>query len=80
MIFMQEKKDDEKFTSVLIPTSLVEKIEKRIQGTEFSSISSYITYVLKEVVSDVETEDAEELSKEDDERIKARLRSLGYLD
>jgi Arc/MetJ-type ribon-helix-helix transcriptional regulator len=80
VIFMPEKKDDEKFTSVLIPTSLVEKIEKRIQGTEFSSISSYITYVLKEVVSDVETEDAEELSKEDDERIKARLRSLGYLD
>ncbi len=77
---MQEKKDDGKFTSVLIPTSLVEKIEKRIQGTEFSSISSYITYVLKEVVSDEETEDAETLSKEDDERIKARLRSLGYLD
>jgi Arc/MetJ-type ribon-helix-helix transcriptional regulator len=77
---MQEKKDDEKFTTVLIPTSLVEKIEKRIQGTEFSSISSYVTYVLKEVVSDAETEDAEELSKEDDERIKARLRSLGYLD
>ena len=77
---MQEKKDDEKFTSILIPTSLVEKIEKRIQGTEFSSISSYITYVLKEIVSDEETEDAEELTKEDDERIKARLRSLGYLD
>jgi Arc/MetJ-type ribon-helix-helix transcriptional regulator len=77
---MQEKKDDEKFTSVLIPTSLVEKIEKRLQGTEFSSISSYVTYVLKEVVSDAETEEGEELSKEDDERIKARLRSLGYLD
>jgi Arc/MetJ-type ribon-helix-helix transcriptional regulator len=77
---MQEKKDDVKFTSVLIPTALVEKIEKRIQGTEFSSISSYVTYVLKEVVSDAEIDNAEELSKEDDERIKARLRSLGYLD
>ncbi len=77
---MEEKKETEKFTSVLIPTSLAEKIEKRIQGTEFSSISSYITYVLKEVVSDSESEDGEELSKDDDERIKARLRSLGYLD
>jgi len=77
---MEEKKESEKFTSVLIPTSLAEKIEKRIHGTEFSSISSYITYVLKEVVSDAESEDGKELSKDDDERIKARLRSLGYLD
>jgi Arc/MetJ-type ribon-helix-helix transcriptional regulator len=77
---MEEKKENEKFTSVLIPTSLVEKIEKRIHGTEFSSISSYITYILKEVISDGESEDDEGLSKDDDERIKARLRSLGYLD
>ena len=77
---MEEKKETEKFTSISIPTSLAEKIEKRIQGTEFSSISLYITYVLKEVVSDAESEDGEELSKDDDERIKARLRSLGYLD
>jgi Arc/MetJ-type ribon-helix-helix transcriptional regulator len=76
---MEEKKDHEKFTSVSIPKSLAEKIEKRIKGTEFSSISAYITFVLEEVVSDEEKDD-EELSKEDDERIKARLRSLGYLD
>jgi len=80
VFFMEEKKDAEKFTSVLIPVSLTEKIKKRIQGTEFSSISSYITYVLTEVVSDGETEDSNELNREDDERIKARLRSLGYLD
>jgi Arc/MetJ-type ribon-helix-helix transcriptional regulator len=77
---MEEKKDAEQFTSILIPTMLAKKIEKRIQGTEFSSISSYVTYVLKEVVSETEPETSEELSKEDDERIKARLRSLGYLD
>lgn len=76
---MEEKNNPEKFTSVSIPISLAEKIEKRIKGTEFPSISAYITFVLEEVVSD-EEEDNEELSKEDDERIKARLRSLGYLD
>jgi len=77
---MEEKKNHDTFTSVSIPTSLAEKIEKRIKGTEFSSISAYITFVLEEVVSDEEKENSEELSKEDDERIKARLRSLGYLD
>lgn len=77
---MEEKKVDDRFTSISIPTLLAEKIMKRIQGTEFPSISAYITYVLEEVVSDTEPEDTKELSKEDDERIKARLRSLGYLD
>lgn len=77
---MEEKKVNDTFTSITIPTSLAEKIKKRIQNTEFPSISAYVTYVLEEVVSETETEDAEELSKEDDERIKARLRSLGYLD
>ena len=77
---MEGKNVDEKFTSVLIPTFLVEKIEKRIKGTEFSSISSYVTYVLKEIVSESETHEIEELSEEDHKRIKARLRSLGYLE
>lgn len=77
---MEEKKVDDRYTSISIPKSLAEKIRKRIQGTEFPSISAYITYVLEEVVTETETEDTEELSKEDDERIKARLRSLGYLD
>jgi len=77
---MTKEKDAEKYTSVQIPTKLAKKIEKRIQGTEFSSISSYVTFVLSEVVSETEPEAGEALSKEDDERIKARLRSLGYLD
>ncbi len=77
---MEEKKDNEKYTSVLIPTLLAEKIEKRIQGTEFTTISSYVTYVISEVVSETQPEEKDVLSKDDDERIKARLRSLGYLD
>jgi Arc/MetJ-type ribon-helix-helix transcriptional regulator len=77
---MDEKKSDKKVISIQIPESLAKKIEKRLQGTEFSSISSYVIYVLEEVVSDDGPEESEQLSKEDDERIKARLRSLGYLD
>ncbi len=77
---MQEKTGAEKYTSVQIPTKLVEQIEKRIQGTEFPTVTSYVTFVLSEVVSETEPEQKEALSKEDDERIKDRLRSLGYLD
>ncbi len=68
-----------KFTTVSIPAPLFKKIEERIKGTGFTSVSSYVTYVLREVVSE-EEEEAEPFTKEDEERVKQRLRALGYLD
>jgi Arc/MetJ-type ribon-helix-helix transcriptional regulator len=80
VISMEEKSEEKKYTTISIPTQLAEKIKKRIQGTGFTSLSSYVTYVLREVLSGLDTEGSEEFSKEDEERVKARLRSLGYLD
>ena len=74
----ERKQEKEKFTEVLIPTSLFEKIRERIKGTGFSSVSGYVTYVLKEVLS--EEEEEEVFSKEDEEKIKARLKALGYIE
>ncbi|MBN2463653.1 MAG: CopG family transcriptional regulator, partial [Dehalococcoidia bacterium] len=67
------------FTTVSIPTPLFKKVEERIKGTGFTSVSSYVAYVLREVVSEEEDED-EPFTKEDEERVKDRLRALGYLD
>jgi len=77
---MTEEKDDKKYTTISIPTPLAEKIKKRIQGTGFNSLSSYVTYVLREVISGTEEESDEAFSKEDEEKVKSRLRALGYLD
>jgi Arc/MetJ-type ribon-helix-helix transcriptional regulator len=77
---MIDIKDEQKFTTISIPTPLAEKIKKRIEGTGFTSLSSYVTYVLREVISGIEEDGKEAFSKEDEERIKERLRSLGYLD
>ena len=77
---MTEEKDDKKFTTISIPTPLAEKIKKRIKGTGFTSLSSYVTYVLREVISGMEEEDEEVFSKNDEKRVKDRLRALGYLD
>ena len=71
-------KEEKKFTTVSIPTPLFQKISERIEGTGFTSVSSYVTYVLREVVT--EEPEEEPFSKEDEERIKDRLRALGYLD
>ena len=77
---MIEEKDDKKYTTISIPTPLAEKIKKRIKGTGFNSLSSYVTYVLREVISGSEEESDEAFSKEDEEKVKDRLRALGYLD
>ena len=73
-------KDEKKYTTISIPTPLAEKIKKRIEGTGFTSLSSYVTYILREVISNMEGESEEAFSKEDEERVKDRLRALGYLD
>jgi len=77
---MAEQKDDKKYTTISIPTPLAEIIKKRIQGTGFTSLSSYVTYVLREVISNTEDDHEEAFSKEDEEKVKDRLRALGYLD
>ena len=70
---------EKKYTTVSIPTPLFKKIEERIKGTGFTSVSSYVTYVLREIIAEDE-ESEEAFSKEDEERVKERLRALGYLD
>lgn len=70
---------DKEFTSVSIPTSLYKKIEEKIKGTEFSSVSSYVTKVLRESLAKSE-ENKEVFSAEEEEKIKERLKALGYID
>ena len=78
---MAEEKDKKNYTTISIPTPLAEKIKKRIEGTGFNSLSSYVTYVLREVISGIDEDERDEaFSKEDEEKVKDRLRALGYLD
>lgn len=71
---------EKEYTNIQIPTTLANKIKKRIKGTEFPSISSYISYVLREVLSESEEKTEEAFTKDDEEKVKSRLRALGYLD
>jgi len=72
--------DEEESVLVSIPRRLSKRIENRIKGTSFASVSSYVTYVLERTLSETDAqEQAQALSKEDEERVKERLRVLGYL-
>ncbi|RKY81833.1 CopG family transcriptional regulator [candidate division KSB1 bacterium] len=66
------------FRNISIPTSLYEKIEEKIKGTNFSSIASFVTYILGKVVAENDT--TETLSQEEEEQIKQKLQSLGYIE
>ncbi len=71
---------DKEFTPVSIPTSLYKKIEERIKGTEFGSVSSYVAKILRESLSKEEAPATEVFSKDEEEKVKERLKALGYID
>lgn len=70
------------YSTVSLPKPLIDKIKERMKGTGFPSVSSYVTYVLRQVITSIEDEEKskEAFSKEDEEKVKQRLRDLGYID
>lgn len=70
---------EKEFTTISIPTSLYKKIEELIRGTDVTSVSSYITKILRESLSKEQAKE-EVFSKEDEEKVKERLKALGYID
>ncbi|MDP2598921.1 MAG: CopG family transcriptional regulator [Candidatus Liptonbacteria bacterium] len=64
-----------KYTTVSIPAPLHKKIQKIIKKSGFPSSSSFVIFLLREILAD--EVDGSLLS--DKERIKERLRALGYM-
>ncbi|MFX0178911.1 MAG: CopG family transcriptional regulator [Candidatus Hodarchaeota archaeon] len=79
---MSDEEHKVEYTTVSIPKVLSEKIKERMKGTGFSSVSSYVTYVLRQVLSSIEEEERSKqaFTKEEEEKVKQRLRDLGYID
>ncbi len=80
---MPAKSKPKKHTTVSIPITLFKKVKERIQETGFSSVSEYVTYVLREIFAEEEQNQQKKeqaFSPEDEKRVKDRLRALGYLD
>jgi Arc/MetJ-type ribon-helix-helix transcriptional regulator len=71
-------KDKQRYTTISIPVQLNEKLKKKIEGTGFHSVSSYVIYVLRQLVSSMES-DKKGFTKEDEKKVRDRLKGLGYL-
>ncbi len=60
------------YGTVSLPAPLIEKIKERIKGTGMTSISGYVAFVLREILSSGNS------GKKEMDEIRARLKSLGY--
>jgi hypothetical protein len=67
--------------AVNISKELYELVKLRVKESngEFKDVEDYVEFVLREVVKDEEEDKEQKYSKEDEEKIKQRLKSLGYL-
>lgn len=63
--------------TITIPEDLYKKAEEFIKksGTEFKSVDDLVTFILQEFLS----EEGEALTPEEEEKIRERLRALGYI-
>jgi len=76
----EEAERKTRYTTVSIPVTLYNRIKKLIEGTGFTSVSQYVTYVLREVIAaHEEAANAEPFTEEDKKQIVEKLKKLGYL-
>lgn len=61
-----------------IPRDLYKKLESKAKEKKFRSVAGYIIFVLNQSSLEVDS-NASPFAKEDEEAIKKRLESLGYM-
>lgn len=80
----KEKSVNSKVT-IKIPGPLYNRISEIVRGSGFNSVTDFVVYVLRDLVSTSEETKAvgeikeRSLSKKEIEAIRKRLKSLGYL-
>ncbi|MGB0951871.1 MAG: ribbon-helix-helix domain-containing protein [Planctomycetota bacterium] len=65
--------------TVKIPRPLYRRIQQVIENSGFSSPTDFIVFVLRDLVSEVETKGDQEYSPEELQVIRQKLKNLGYL-
>lgn len=65
--------------TVKIPRPLYRKIQQVVEGSGFNSPTDFIVYVLRDLMGEAERQGAEELTHEELDDVKRKLKNLGYL-
>ncbi len=72
-------KDGKSKVTIKIPRPLYESLGKIIEGSGFNSVTDFIVYVLRDLVSTRTIENEPSLTQKEIEVIRKRLKSLNYL-
>ena len=75
----KEREHKIEYGTVSLPLPLIEKIKKKIEGTGMNSVSAYVTFILRQVLSAKEDNLKEVIDKDTEIDVKRRLRELGYI-
>ncbi len=73
---MNDKKDNK--VTIKIPRPLYNNLKFLIEDSGFNSVNDFIVYILRDIASNTKIDSEDQLSKEEIETIKERLRNLGY--
>jgi metal-responsive CopG/Arc/MetJ family transcriptional regulator len=72
-------KAGKKKVTIKIPKPLYDNLNEIIEGSGFNSVTEFIVYVLRDLLSSRTIQKEPTLSKNEIEMVKKRLKSLGYL-
>ena len=75
---LRRSKAPDKVT-IKIPRPLYEKIGQVIEGAGYNSVTDFVVYLLRDIVTTHRVTEAEPYSPAELEVVKERLRRLGYL-
>jgi len=64
---------------ILVPVSIFKKVKKLAEKENIDSVEEYVVKILEEKIAEKQNKD-DKFSKEDEEKVKKRLKALGYMD
>ena len=67
------------YGTVSLPLPLINSVKQKIEGTGIHSVSAYICFILRQILSSPDTNNPNPLDKKTEEEIKDRLKRLGYI-
>ena len=73
---MRTEKDK---VTIKIPRPLYRSLTQIIDGSGFNSVTEFIVYILRDLISSRAVRNAPSLTKREVDMVKKRLKSLGYL-
>jgi len=67
------------YGTISLPMPLINTIKKKIKGTGIHSVSAYVCFVLRQILSSPDTDNVNGLDRKTEEEVKERLKRLGYI-